>query len=143
MKLITRLFLIALLVAGALVPVAQAATISNLNVVVDQQGRETQQVGPRTYNNEAYVTSAAASVQATCPSNANYIQFFPGTAGNFFTKPNGTGVPGAASVTDGTGWLMNLADIQPINQLVEDTTITSYAVASTVVPNKVPYTCFK
>lgn len=143
MKNVLSLFVAALVLTGALVLPVAAAGPSTLNVIVDGQRRNTTSVGPRLYVNEAYMTSAAASVQATCPAGTYYIQFFPGSAGDFFVKANGSGVPGAATVSDGTGWLMNLADISPINQPIEGVNITAYAVQSNVVPNKVSYACFK
>lgn len=129
------------LAASLLAAVASAQEVGPFGYKVDRQGRSDWVMNATLYTNEA-VAGPSAAVSATCPSNARYIKFDPGTAGDFRTKANGSGTPGAVAVTNGTGWRNNVAELQPINSKVSGTTVASYAVWSAIPSNTVPYACY-
>lgn len=107
----------------------------------DRSGRSGTHLHMSQYTNQA-VTGPSASVSATCPDVATKVIFQPAeTAGNYRLKANGSGVPGSTAVTDGTGWMKNWSAPLDINVSVSGTTISSYAVW-TSVSDTVPYTCF-
>ena len=128
-------------IALAVAASAYAGDVAPFYYAKDRVGKQDWVMGATLYVNEV-VAGPLASVSATCPNEAKYIKFDPGVVGDFRTKANGSGTPGTSAVTDGTGWRNNVAELQPINDLVSDTTVTSYAVYSAVASNTVPYACY-